>query len=225
MKILNVEDDHRIAELIKRGLEEEGYSVSSAHDAASGWELIDSDAFDLLIIDVMLPDMSGLDLCQKIRKKHPSLPILMLTALGTTDDKVEGFDSGANDYLVKPFDIRELSVRIRELLKRSQQFVSETPKVLKFGDLEMDTESKLVSRSGKEINLTPKEFALLQYMLQNPNKVLTRPEIAENVWETHFDTGTNFIDVYINYLRKKIDKNFSQKLIHTKPGMGFILKM
>jgi DNA-binding response OmpR family regulator len=148
----------------------------------------------------------------------------MLTALGTTDDKVEGFDAGADDYLVKPFEMRELLVRIRALLKRSNKTANNSGNILKYADLEMNLHTKIVKRSGQEISLTPKEFKLLEYMLQNPERVLSRVEIAEKVWNTHFDTGTNFIDVYINYLRKKIDREFDKKLIHTKSGMGFILK-
>jgi DNA-binding response OmpR family regulator len=148
----------------------------------------------------------------------------MLTALGTTDDKVEGFDAGADDYIVKPFEMRELLVRIRALVKRNNKTVSNSGNILKYADLEMNLHTKIVKRNGKEINLTPKEFNLLAYMLQNPERILSRVEIAEKVWNTHFDTGTNFIDVYINYLRKKIDKGFEKKLIHTKSGMGFILK-
>jgi len=149
----------------------------------------------------------------------------MLTALGTTDDKVEGFNAGADDYLVKPFEMRELLVRIRALLKRNNKIANSTGFILRFADLEMNLHTKIVKRAGIEIRLTPKEFNLLEYMLQNPNRVLSRTEIAEKVWDTHFDTGTNFIDVYVNYLRKKIDKNFEEKLIHTKSGMGFILKI
>jgi DNA-binding response OmpR family regulator len=149
----------------------------------------------------------------------------MLTALGATDEKVEGFDAGADDYIVKPFEMRELAARIRALLKRRKASLSaSTNTMLKYDDLEMNLLTKTVKRQGVEINLTPKEFNLLQYMLENPERVLSRAEIAEKVWDTHFDTGTNFIDVYINYLRKKIEKNFEKKLIHTKPGMGFILK-
>jgi DNA-binding response OmpR family regulator len=168
--------------------------------------------------------MDGLDLCKKIRQCKPDTPIIMLTALGTTNDKVEGFDAGADDYLVKPFEMRELMVRIRALLKR-QNKASNVGTLLRYADLEMNLHTKVVKRSGVEINLTPKEFNLLAYMLQNPERVLSRVEIAEKVWDTHFDTGTNFIDVYINYLRKKIEKDFHQKIIHTKSGMGFVLKV
>jgi DNA-binding response OmpR family regulator len=224
MNILIIEDDPRIAELIQRGLEEHGFFPTLAYDGLSGKKLVSQNHYDLIITDIILPKINGLDLCKHIREIKPETPIIMLTALGTTDDKVEGFDAGADDYLVKPFEMRELSVRIRALLKRNNKTVNNSGNLLKYADLEMNLHTKIVKRNGIEINLTPKEFNLLKYMLQNPERVLSRVEIAEKVWDTHFDTGTNFIDVYINYLRKKIDKNFDKKLIHTKSGMGFILK-
>lgn len=223
MKILIAEDDQRVAELIKRGLEEQGFSATLAYDGLSGKKLSSQDTFDLIITDIILPKMDGIDLCRHIRQTKPDLPIIMLTALGTTDDKVEGFDAGADDYLVKPFEMRELLVRVRALLKRNHK-TGGSGFVLRYDDLEMNLHTKIVKREGQEISLTPKEFKLLEYMMQNPDRVLSRVEIADKVWETHFDTGTNFIDVYINYLRRKIDRNFDKKLIHTKSGMGFILK-
>lgn len=225
MNILIIEDDIRIAELIQRGLQEQGFVPTLAYDGLSGKKLALQNDYDLIITDIILPKMDGLDLCKEIRQTKPDTPIIMLTALGTTDDKVEGFDAGADDYLVKPFEIRELLVRIRALLKRQSKTTNNTGNTLKYADLEMNLHTKIVRRSGIEINLTPKEFNLLEYMLQNPERVLSRVEIAEKVWDTHFDTGTNFIDVYINYLRKKIEKDFDKKLIHTKSGMGFILKV
>lgn len=224
MNILIIEDDIRIAELIQRGLQEQGFVPTLAYDGLSGKKLALRNHYDLIITDIILPKMDGLDLCKQIREYKPDTPIIMLTALGTTDDKVEGFDAGADDYLVKPFEMRELLVRIRALLKRNNKTTNNTGNLLKYADLEMNLHTKIVKRSGIEINLTPKEFNLLQYLMQNPERVLSRVEIAEKVWDTHFDTGTNFIDVYINYLRKKIDKYFDKKLIHTKSGMGFILK-
>lgn len=224
MKILVIEDDKRVAGLIQRGLVEHGFEADLAYDGLSGKKLALQNDYDLLITDIVLPKMDGLDLCQEIRRNKPSIPIIMLTALGTTDDKVEGFDAGADDYLVKPFEMRELLVRIRALLKRNAGNANSKGFTLKIGDLEMNLHTKIVKRSGQDISLTPKEFRLLEYMMQNPGRVLSRTEIAENVWSTHFDTGTNFIDVYINYLRKKIDRDFNKKLVHTKSGMGFILK-
>ena len=224
MNILIIEDDQRIAELIQRGLEEQGFATTLAYDGLSGKKLALQNNYDLIITDIILPKINGLDLCKQIRENRPDTPVIMLTALGTTDDKVEGFDAGADDYLVKPFEMRELLVRIRALLKRHNKTANNSGNILKYGELEMNLHTKIVKRNGIEINLTPKEFNLLEYMLQNPERVLSREEIAEKVWKIHFDTGTNFIDVYINYLRKKIDKGFDKKLIHTKSGMGFILK-
>ncbi len=225
MRILIIEDEDRVALPIKKGLEELGFSATIATDGLTGEMLALSEPFDLIITDILLPKINGLELCKYIRQELPDIPIILLTALGTTDDKVEGFDSGANDYMVKPFDFRELHVRIRELLKRSKaQGGGVKEVVLTAGDLEMNLRTKIVQRNNKEINLTRKEFKLLEYMMNNQGRVLSRAEIAENVWETSFDTGTNFVDVYINYLRKKIDKDHEYKLIHTRPGIGFIFK-
>lgn len=224
MKILIIEDDQRVAELIKRGLDEQGFETTLAYDGLSGKKLALQYPYDLMITDIILPKMDGIDVCRQIRQVKPDMPIIMLTALGTTDDKVEGFDAGADDYLVKPFEMRELLARIRVLLKRNSKMNNAAGFILRFADLEMNLHTKIVKRGDKEISLTPKEFNLLEYMLHHPERVLSRVEIAEKVWDTHFDTGTNFIDVYINYLRKKIDRDFDQKLIHTKSGMGFVLK-
>ncbi len=223
MHILIIEDDQRVAQLIQRGLEENGYQTTLAYDGEMGKKLALRQPFDLLISDIILPKINGLDLCKEIRQIKPELPIIMLTALGTTDDKVEGFDAGADDYLVKPFEMRELIARIGVLLKRNKTNAPQTF-VLKYADLEMNLHTKIVKRQDQEISLTPKEYKLLEFLLLNPERVLSRAEIAEKVWDTHFDTGTNFIDVYINYLRKKIDKQFDKPLIHTKSGQGFILK-
>lgn len=222
-KILVIEDETRMAEMIKRGLEEFGFEVMVAFDGEMGRKLALSKMPDLIIMDLILPKINGLDLCKEIKATMPELPVIMLTALGTTDDKVEGFDAGANDYLVKPFDFRELHVRIRALLQRSSSQTRGASYILRLADLEMNVQTKIVSRAGQTIDLTPKEFRLLEYFLRNQGRVLSRAEIAENVWDTTFDTGTNFIDVYINYLRKKVDKSFDTALIHTKSGMGFIL--
>ncbi len=225
MKILIIEDDLRVAELLKRGLEEQGFIPTLSYDGLSGKKLALQNDYDLIITDIILPKIDGLDLCKQIREFNPDIPIIMLTALGTTDDKVEGFDAGADDYLVKPFEMRELLVRIRALRKRNNKTASNLgSEILKYAELEMNLHTKIIKRNNVKIDLTPKEFKLLEYMMQNPERVLSRVEIAEKVWETHFDTGTNFIDVYINYLRKKVDKDFDKKLIHTKSGMGFILQ-
>jgi len=222
VKILIIEDDARIATLVQQGLEEQGHQAVIAYDGVIGRKLALQDDFDLVISDIILPQLNGIELCRQIRSVKPDMPIILLTALGTTDDKVEGFDAGADDYLVKPFDFRELLVRIRAVMSRKSGKPVIQTVVLKYADLELNNQTKTVSRSGKSISLTPKELKLLEYMMQNSERVLSRTEIAEKVWDTHFDTGTNFIDVYINYLRKKIDKDFNDKLIHTKQGLGFI---
>ncbi|MGJ1434122.1 response regulator transcription factor [Sphingobacterium spiritivorum] len=224
MDILIIEDDLRVAQLIERAVQEQGFQTMIAYDGMSGRKLALQHDFSLIITDIVLPKMDGLDVCKEVRQLKPDLPVIMLTALGTTDNKVEGFDAGADDYLVKPFEMRELIARVRALLKRKDQSAGVASFVLRYHDLEMNLNTKMVKRGGLEIELTPKEFNLLQYFLSHPEKVLSRSDIAEHVWETHFDTGTNFIDVYINYLRKKIDRDFDHKLIHTKPGMGFILR-
>ncbi|MDB5149238.1 MAG: DNA-binding response regulator, OmpR family, contains and winged-helix domain [Mucilaginibacter sp.] len=224
VKILIIEDDVRIATLVQQGLEEQGHLTAIAYDGLTGKKLALQNDYDLVISDIVLPGLNGIEVCSDIRRIKPDLPIILLTALGTTDDKVDGFDAGADDYLVKPFDFRELLVRIRAVMNRKSVNLIVQPVVLKYADLELNNQTKIVSRSGKEISLTPKELKLLEYMMQNCERVLSRAEIAEKVWDTHFDTGTNFIDVYINYLRKKIDKDFGSKLIHTKSGLGFIFK-
>ncbi|MHA7607787.1 response regulator transcription factor [Elizabethkingia meningoseptica] len=222
--ILLIEDDDRLSKLIAKGLQEAEFEVSIAYDGAAGLKLATQKDFDLVVTDIVLPKKDGLDFCKEIKNLKPNLPVVMLTALGTTDDKLEGFDAGADDYLTKPFEMRELVARIRVLLKRFSLQKQQQVFVLKYEDIEMNLEQKTVSRNRTPVKLTPKEFNLLKFMLENTERVLSRSEIAEKVWETHFDTGTNFIDVYINYLRKKIDKDFETKLIHTKAGMGFILK-
>lgn len=222
-KILIIEDEQRVADLLRRGLEEMGYIAFVAYDAEMGLRLFRSGEYDLVISDIVLPKMNGFELVKEVKELNKNTPVIMLTALGTTDDKLEGFDAGADDYMVKPFDIRELEARVRVLLKRKA--ITEIPqeKELCYANLRVDLRIKTVYRDEQEIKLTPKEFNLLVYMISNSERVLSRSEIAEKVWNTHFDTGTNFIDVYINYLRNKIDRNFATKLIHTKPGMGFIL--
>ena len=223
MAILLIEDDARVAELLQRGLAEAGFSTQLAPEGLWGLDLARRGQYELIITDIMLPGLDGLSLCKVLRSELPDTPLILLTALGTTDDKVEGFDAGADDYLVKPFEMRELLARIRALLKRRGKNLGATP-LLRYADLEMDLQRKTVRRGEQSIALTPKEFKLLEFMLRQPERVLSRSEIAEKVWDTHFDTGTNFIDVYINYLRKKIDRDFEPKLIHTKSGMGFILQ-
>lgn len=224
MKILIIEDNLRVSSLMKRGLESQGYEIYISEDAEDALVIIGKIDFDLIITDIMLPQMNGIELSKLIKQKHPNLLIIMLTALGTIDEKIEGFDAGANDYMVKPFEIRELYARIKAILLRKPIAHSkkEESNILEYQDLTINKNTNRVFRNGIEINLTPKEFKLLSFLMSNTERILTREEIAENVWGNHFDTGTNYIDVYIAYLRKKIDKNFDEKLIHTKPGVGFI---
>ena len=221
--LLVVEDDARMAELICRGLEESGYAVTLRTNGTEGLSIAFRQRFDLIITDIILPGLNGLELCKKLKQADETYPIIMLTALGTTDDKVDGFDAGADDYMVKPFEMRELTARINALLKRSKTAHSAN-QTLRFADLELDLQTKIVKRGDTELNLTPKEFNLLAYMMANHDRVLSKAEIAEKVWDMDFDSGTNFIEVYISYLRRKVDKGFNSKLIHTKSGMGFILK-
>ena len=224
MKILIIEDNLRVSGLMKRGLESQGYEIYISEDAEDALIMVERIDFDLIITDIMLPQMNGIELSKLIKKKHPDLPIIMLTALGTIDEKIEGFDAGADDYMVKPFEIRELYARIKAILLRKpiNNSKKEESNILEYQDLTINKNTNRVFRNGQEIDLTPKEFKLLFFLMSNAERILSREEIAEYVWGNHFDTGTNYIDVYIAYLRKKIDKNFDEKLIHTKPGVGFI---
>lgn len=221
--ILIVEDEQRVANLLQTGLTENGYNCLVAYDGTMGLKLFRANNINLVISDVVLPGINGFEMCKQIRETNPSVPIIMLTALGSTDDKLDGFDAGADDYLVKPFDFRELNARIKALLKREQKEIVAVKNEVSYSNLHIDLNTKEVKRDDTLIALSPKEYNLLVYMVENAEKVVSRIDIAEKVWNTHFDTGTNFIDVYINYLRKKIDRNFEPKLIHTKTGMGFIL--
>ncbi|KLT63632.1 response regulator transcription factor [Pedobacter sp. BMA] len=221
-KIGVAEDDPKISALLKSALEENGYEVLSAADGISALQLFSASAFNLLIIDVMMPGLNGLQLCKKIRTTDQQTPILMLTAMGSIEDKVTGLETGADDYLVKPFHLRELLARVNALLRRQAQ--STNSHQICFEDLCLNTESKEVSRGGIVIELSAKEFILLELFMKNPNRLLSRQFIAEKAWDINFETGTNVIDVYINFLRKKIEKGFDRKLIHTKINMGYILK-
>ncbi len=224
VNILLVEDELKIAQILKKGMEENGYQVDLAYDGMIGKQLFLANAYNLVILDINLPEINGFTLCKIMRDYNQQIPILMLTALSTTDDKIEGFEAGADDYLVKPFEFRELLLRIRALLKRTIQQEIPLGNILKISDLELNLENKEVKRDKKLINLTAKEFQLLEYFMRNKNRTLTRAHIAENVWNIDFDPQTNVIDVYVNYLRNKIDKDFPSKLIHTQIGMGYILK-
>lgn len=223
INILVVEDEQKIADSLRQGLTENGFVTQVAYDGVIGLQLFRHGIFNLVILDINLPGMNGYELCKAIRNIDPKVPVMMLTAMSAVENKIEGFDVGADDYIVKPFDFRELLVRVRALLKRIHSTV-EAGAQLKAGDLLMNLDTKEVIRNGKLITLTAKEFQLLEYFLRNKNRVLSRADIALNVWDIDFDSGTNVIDVYVNYLRKKIDRNFEGPLIHTQVGMGYVLK-
>lgn len=224
-RILLVEDEKKIAESLRKGLSEHHYEVDVAYDGAIGRKLFESKKYDLAILDINIPLINGYELARHIRHSNEEILVIMLTAMNTTEDKIEGFEAGADDYIVKPFDFQELLVRIRALLKRlHHQPAPGVANVLKVGDLVMNLDSKEVSREGRNIPLTAKEFQLLEYLIRNKNKVVSRIDIALNVWDIDFDTKTNVIDVYVNFLRKKIEKDFSSKLIYTQVGMGYVLK-
>jgi two-component system copper resistance phosphate regulon response regulator CusR len=223
MKILLVEDEPKLASFIKKGFEEEGYELTIAYDGQIGKQMILNNYYDIAILDVNLPGINGFELCKIIREENNKLPVIFLTALDSLNNKVEGFESGADDYLVKPFEFKELLLRVRSIVGRYTQSLK-THKVLRVGDLELNLESKQVSRSGKRIDLSNKEYSLLEYMIINKEKIISRVDISERVWDLNFDTNTNVIDVYINYLRKKIDKDYPVKLIHTVVGMGYVLR-
>jgi DNA-binding response OmpR family regulator len=218
--ILIVEDELRLAEILQKQLQESGFNAEVANDGYVGKRMMENSDFDLIILDIGLPLMNGYELCKEIRKTNSKIPIIMLTAFGTQENKLIGFEAGADDYVIKPVDFRELLARINVFLKRKNVTVPETRK-LKIADFEMDLDTKTATRSGKKIDLTSKEFALMRTFLVNKDKLLSREFIIEKVWDLDFETGTNIIDVYVNYLRKKIDKDFEPKIIHTKFGFGF----
>jgi DNA-binding response OmpR family regulator len=221
MKILIIEDEPRVASFIKKGLEEKEYETMVAYDGLTGEQAALLEAIDLVILDLILPGKGGIDVCREVKEKKPDLPILMLTAMSTTVDKVKGFDAGADDYLVKPFDFPELLARIKSLLKR-RITSRQQPESLRVANLELDLRRKVAIRGGHTIELTAKEFALLEYFMRNSGRVLSRSDISEQVWDIAYDTGTNIVEVYVNILRKKIDRDFEPKLIHTRIGLGYI---
>jgi len=224
MRLLVIEDQRKMASFIKKGLSELGYSVDIAETGSAGESLSSENDYDLIILDVMLPDQSGLDTARHLRQDGYAAPILMLTALSSTRDKVHGLDAGADDYLTKPFAFDELTARVRALLRRNSPAAGAQASRLSFADLEMDLISRKVTRSGTALTLTPKEFALLEYFLRNPNRPVSRTSISEHVWDVHFDSDSNVVDVYINMLRKKMDAPFKTKLIHTVVGVGYVLR-
>ncbi len=221
MRILVVEDEKKVARFIKQGLEEEHYSVDVAHDGDKGLLMAQAEQYDLLIIDVMLPRKSGLDLIREFRASRGATPALMLTAKTSTEDKVAGLDSGADDYLTKPFAFAELLARVRSLLRRGAK---EKSTILSVADLELDTVTHKAKRAGRTIELTAKEYALLEFFLRNKDRVLSRAIISEHIWDYNFDTGTNIIDVYVNHLRNKIDSGAERKLLRTVRSVGYVLK-
>jgi two-component system copper resistance phosphate regulon response regulator CusR len=223
MKILIVEDEPNVVSVLTRGLNSEGFETSVAPDGVVALEMISTHNFDLIVMDIMLPGINGIDLCKQVKSKNPHIPVIMLTALGTTENIVTGLDNGADDYLVKPFKIAELSARIRTILRR---FSGNQPndEIISIGNLHLNIQAKTVIRGEKEIILTATEYRLLQFFAKNKNKTLSRIDILENVWDIDFNMGTNVVDVYVNYLRKKIDKGFESNLIHTIVGLGYMLK-
>ncbi|MFN0201219.1 MAG: response regulator transcription factor [Bacteroidia bacterium] len=222
MRILVVEDEPKTTTSIKQALEENNFTVDVAYDGQMGKRLALGEQYDVIISDIILPYINGLELCKIIREEGIQSPILLLTALGTTDDKVTGFDYGADDYLTKPFELKELLARVRALTKRTPPVP--TVNLLKFADVEMNLDNKTVMRGSHKIDLTPREFSLLEYLIKNQGRVISKREIAEKVWDLNFDTGTNVIEVYVNYIRKKLNEDSDKKLIHTQFGVGYILK-
>jgi heavy metal response regulator len=221
VRILVVEDEKKVASFIRKGLEEEGYAVDVAADGEEGLSLALTRVHDLIILDIRLPKMDGLRVLQALRHDRVTAPVLLLTVRATIEDKVLGLDAGADDYLTKPFAFQELVARVRALLRRRTEG---EPTVLRLGDLTLDPARRTVMRGDEKIDLTPREFALLDYFMRNPGRVLTRTMIAEHVWDYSFDTSTNVIDVYVNYLRKKVDAGRDLKLLHTIRGVGYMLK-
>lgn len=219
MRILVVEDEQKVADFIRRGLEQERFAVDVSYDGEEGLYQAESFDYDLVVLDLMLPRLSGLEMLKRLRERKPSLPVLILTARGAVEDRVAGLDRGADDYLVKPFAFAEFLARVRALLRRGTREATE----LQIADLKLDAASRQVTRAGRKIDLSAKEFALLHYLLHNARRPVTRTMIIEHVWDIHFDSVSNVVDVYINYLRNKIDKGFSPRLIHTVRGVGYIL--
>jgi len=217
---LVLEDEPKVGAFLKEGLEEQGYMVNLVTDGILGKDAVESSKYDMAILDVLVPHINGLELCSIIREKDKSIPILMLTALGTTENKLKGFESGADDYLVKPFEFEELLARIKALTRRGAESLESANMISAFG-LSLDLDKKRANRGGQTISLTGKEFGLLEYLMKAKGRVVSKEEISDKVWGVNFDTGTNFVEVYINLLRKKVDKDFDQKLLHTRFGLGY----
>ncbi|MFQ5441762.1 MAG: response regulator [Thermodesulfobacteriota bacterium] len=220
MRILVIEDEKKVASFIKRGLEQESYAVDTVYDGVEGQHFAEVNEYDAIILDIMLPRKSGLEVLSELKASGVKTPVILLTARDSVEDRVKGLNVGADDYLTKPFAFEELLARLRVLMRRGGYGLP----VMKFADLSLDPASRKAKRGDREVELTVKEYALLEYLLRNPNRVLTRTLIAEHVWDQSFDSETNVVDVYINHLRSKIDKDSSKKLIHTVRGVGYVLK-
>jgi DNA-binding response OmpR family regulator len=223
MKLLLIEDEPNVISVIQRSLSASGHEIAVAMDGQSGLQMATQHTFDIIILDLMIPVINGMEVCRRLRSARIATPILMLTALGTTENIVSGLDAGADDYMTKPFKLAELEARIRTLTRRGRE-PEKQDGILAIADLVLDKNTKTVRRAGTPIDLTATEFRLLEYLLSNTNRVLNRLEILENVWDINFNLGTNVVDVYINYLRKKIDKHHDLKLIHTVFGMGYVIR-
>jgi len=221
VRLLVVEDEKKVASFLKKGLEEECYAVDVAYDGEEALYMVEVNEYDLVLLDIMLPKLDGMSVLRRIRKNNNSVPVLMLTAKDSVENIVEGLDTGCDDYLTKPFAFGELLARVRALLRRERE--TKSP-LLEVADLRLSPLTREVTRAGNKIDLTAKEYALLEYFMRNPNRVLTRTMMSEHVWDYHFDTDTNVVDVYVNFLRKKIDRDFAIKLIHTIRGVGYMLK-
>lgn len=215
MKILLIEDEPKIVQSLKQGLEENDFEVDTAHDGTTGLQLARHQPYQVIVSDVLMPGVNGIELVRSIRQEGNNTPVLLLTALGQTDDKITGFEAGADDYLTKPFEFRELLVRIRALARRHASTLQSASNILQFDTVEMNLDTQECFREGKKIPLTPREFELMEYFLRNPGRYISKTEIMEKVWNMNFDTGTNVVEVYINFLRKKIEAGFSEKIIHT----------
>lgn len=225
MKILLIEDEPKTLQSLRQGLEENGFEVDIAYDGVIGKHLARKNQYQIIVTDIIMPGINGLELCKQLREEGIITPILMLTAMGSIQEKLMGFDAGADDYLVKPFDFLELMARIKVLSKRNQITPQTNTNILSYNNLEMNLDAHLVTRAGNKIDLTAREFALLEYLLRNQGKVISKADIAEKVWDSRFEMGTNVIEVFMTMLRKKIDKNYDTKLIHTQYGVGYVLKV
>lgn len=223
MKLLVVEDEIKTADAVTKGLQENGFEVTTAYDGEMALDYSKRVKFDLIITDIIMPKLDGIELCKQLRNAGNQTPVIMITALGLTSNKVSGFNAGADDYIVKPFDFEELLARVKAMLNRVRK-KSTSSNIIKCADLKLNLDTKEVHRGDKMISLTAKEFALLEYFLKNRNRVISKEEIAQNVWDIHFDTGTNIVEVYVSYLRNKIDKDFGDKYLQTRKGLGYIFR-